>query len=129
MISYSLFHAFFSSIYYLGNNYIVEGNLDRILLRPLDPLFQIYSERVDIEDIGEAAIGLAVLLVAAVHLHLHWGPLQIAMLILFIACGLAVFLGVFTAVASMSFWVKKTGCWPSGTGSWKDAGRPAEHSC
>src|SRR4051812_42730515 len=54
IMAYSLFHAFFSGIYYLGNNYIVEGNLDRVLLRPLDPLFQIYSERVDIEDIGEA---------------------------------------------------------------------------
>ncbi|MDY6778474.1 MAG: ABC-2 family transporter protein, partial [Candidatus Nanohaloarchaea archaeon] len=34
-------HIFFLNIYSLGEQYIVEGRLDRFLVRPLNPLFQV----------------------------------------------------------------------------------------
>jgi ABC-2 type transport system permease protein len=104
IMAYSLFHAFFSGIYMLGNTYIVEGNLDRVLVRPLNPLFQIYFERVDIEDIGEMLIGLAVVIYAAAHAGLSWTPARLFMLPVFVSCGVMIFLGVFTALSSVSFW-------------------------
>lgn len=104
VISYALFGTLFSSVYYIGNDYIVEGNLDRVLLRPLNPLMQIYAERLDVEDFGEAFIGLAVLIYAANRLALDWTLLHFIALPLFIASGVLVFLGVFTALSSLSFW-------------------------
>ena len=113
IMSYGLFHAFFSNVYYLGNTYIVEGNMDRVLLRPLNPLFQVYAERVDLEDAGEVLLG-AVLVAYAYHrLGLEWSLLHLAALPLFVIMGVLVFLGVFTALASAGFWfVDRVGILP-----------------
>lgn len=105
IMSYGLFHAFFSGIYYLGDTYIVQGNLDRVLLRPVNPLLQILSEKVYFEDACEALTGFAVLIYASWQLHLQWTPARLIALPLCVACGIAIFLGVFTTLASMSFWV------------------------
>lgn len=104
VMSYGLFHAFFSNIYYLGNTYLVEGNMDRVLLRPLDPLFQIYSERVDLEDIGETLLGAALIGWSAWKLGLQWTWLHFAALPLFVGCGVLIYLGVFTTLSAVSFW-------------------------
>lgn len=103
--AYGLFHAFFANIYYLGGYYIVEGNLDRVLLRPLHPLFQIYAERIDLEDFGETFLGFGLVVYAVIRLGLDLSIIQWLALPLFVVCGVLVFLGVFTALASATFWI------------------------
>ncbi|MBX7244312.1 MAG: ABC-2 family transporter protein [Candidatus Sumerlaeaceae bacterium] len=113
IMSYGLFHAFFSNIYYLGNSYIVDGQMDRVLLRPLNPLFQVYSERVDLEDVGEMLTGLGVVIYAGSRLHIDWTWLHFVALPLFVLFGILIFLGVFTALASLGFWfVDRVGLLP-----------------
>ena len=113
IMAYGLFHAFFSNIYYLGSTYLVEGNMDRVLMRPLDPLFQIYMERVDIEDIGETFLGAALVAWAAWKLHLHWTLIHYVALPFFVGTGVCIFLGVFTLLSSVSFWfVDRVGLLP-----------------
>jgi len=113
IMSYGLFHSFFSNIYYLGNTYIVEGNMDRVLLRPLNPLFQVYAERVDVEDAGEVLLGAVLVAYARYNLGLEWTVMHFVALPLFVVLGVMVFLGVFTALASAGFWfVDRVGLLP-----------------
>lgn len=113
IMSYGLFHAFFSNIYHLGNTYLVEGNMDRVLLRPLDPLFQIYSERVDVQDLGETLLGAVLVGWAAWKLQLDWSWIHFIALPFFVLCGVLIFLGVFTLLSSVSFWfVDRVGLLP-----------------
>ena len=46
------------NLYDFGNNYIIEGKFDRILLRPVSSLFQILFETFRIESVQEVATGI-----------------------------------------------------------------------
>ncbi len=56
LIPYGLFNVVSSNLYDFGNNYIIEGKFDRILLRPSSSLFQILFETFRIESLHEVAI-------------------------------------------------------------------------
>lgn len=105
VISYGLFHAFFSNIYALGGHYIIEGNLDRLLLRPIDPLFQVFIERVAIEDFGDSLVGMGIVLYASVRLGLAMDLLWWVLLPVAVLCGVLLFLGVYTLISAVSFWI------------------------
>lgn len=104
VIPYALFHGFFSNIYWLSEKFIVDGNLDRVLLRPVNGLFQIYTERVELEDLADIFLGAAILIYASMHLHLQWHIIDILLLGVFIVSSTGIYLGVFTVLACLSFW-------------------------
>ena len=101
---YALFHGLFSNLYYLSNNFIVEGNLDRLLLRPVNPLFQLLTEKIELEDLGDLIMGTAILIYASSHLHLSWHFMDWIVLGFLITCAVGIYLGIFTGLASLSFW-------------------------
>jgi ABC-2 type transport system permease protein len=103
IIPNNIFHGLFSNIYNLSNH-IVEGNLDRVLLRPVNGLFQIYIERVALEDLGDIFIGIAVLIYASLHLQIQFQWWDIPMMLLLVLCSVGVLLGVFTTLSCLGFW-------------------------
>jgi len=113
ILPYSLFHGLFSNIYWLANYYIIEGNLDRVLLRPINGLYQIYTEKVELEDLSDIFLGIGVLTYASIQLHIHWGLSEFIGLIFFVICGVGVFVGVFTTLSCLSFiFMDRTGLIP-----------------
>ena len=68
----NLFFAFCPNLYNVGSNYIIEGNLDRILLRPLNSLFQIFIEEVDIESLVGLIVGFVIINHASARLNISW---------------------------------------------------------
>ena len=58
LIPYGLFNVISVNLYDFGNNYIIEGKFDRILLRPISSLFQILFETFRIESLQEMATGV-----------------------------------------------------------------------
>jgi ABC-2 type transport system permease protein len=106
----TLFGTFFSNLYNVGGMYIVEGNLDRVLLRPLSSLFQVLMERIRIEALTGLAVGVAVLWYASVQLDLVWTFGMVLVFVVYCICGMLIFAGVFITLASLSFW------WPDRMG-------------
>jgi ABC-2 type transport system permease protein len=106
LMSFGLYHAFFSGVYWIGGKFVIEGHLDRVLLRPLDPLFQIISERVNVEDLGEVVVGCAIAAYAGIQLGLDFSLLHWLALPLWVASGVMVYVGVYTSLASASFWIQ-----------------------
>ncbi len=106
----NLFSAFFSNLYSVGDTYIIDGHLDRVMLRPLNTLFQVLLERIRIESLLGLAVGGAILYYAGTQMHLEWTLLDSLLLAGLTACGLAIYAGVFTVLASLSFW------WPDRMG-------------
>ena len=58
LIPYGIFNVISANLYDFGNNYIIEGKFDRVLLRPISSLFQILFETFRIESLQEVATGL-----------------------------------------------------------------------
>jgi ABC-2 type transport system permease protein len=106
----NLFSAFFSNLYSVGNTYIIDGHLDRVMLRPLNTLFQVLLERIRIESLLGLAVGGAILYYAGDQMRLEWTAFDGLLLAGLTLCGLVIYAGVFTVLASLSFW------WPDRMG-------------
>lgn len=106
---YFLFpHTFFNvlsgGIWDFTDRYIVKGELDRLLLRPANSLFQLILEGIDLEPLLGLVTGTAIMLWSGSRLGLsfHWSdPL---LLLLLTAGSTLIYLGVYLSLASISFW-------------------------
>ncbi len=98
-----LFYIVFQGLYSLNRRYILGGELDRLLVRPVDPYVQLLADNLAIEEVPTVVLGLVVMGLAVV-----WGlPLpsagRLVLLPLWLAFSLAALGGIVTAVASLGF--------------------------
>jgi ABC-2 type transport system permease protein len=104
LIPYGLFNIVSLNLYDFGNNYIIEGKFDRVLLRPVSSLFQVLFETFRIESFQEVATGTFCLWWASHRLHVPWTPLKIAMLLFFGICAAVIYVSTFLILSTVSFW-------------------------
>src|SRR5439155_23125213 len=104
LVPMAFFDAFAMSFYMFSDKYIVQGELDRLLLRPLSALFQMFMEGISFDFIADLTLGFAVLSYA-------WrgaGPvIDLTVVLQFIALvfgAWGVLTGVFLALTALSFW-------------------------
>jgi ABC-2 type transport system permease protein len=105
MVPVSLFHTFCGNLYQLSNTYIIQGNLDRVLLRPYPTFLQICFDRIAIEDLSGVIFGGVLMLIAALRVPgFDFGPLHLAALALLMLSSFGVVVAVFMAFAASGFW-------------------------
>lgn len=85
------------------------GELDRLLIRPIDPVVHVFSLDVGLHGLGATLVGVAIMVAAMVRLPVAWNPLSIAYLVLIIACGALISASISLVTASFSFWSDDTG--------------------
>ena len=103
-IPYGLFNVISLNLYEFGNNYIIEGKFDRVLLRPVSSLFQVLFENFRIESLQEVVTGSFCMWWATRHLGLVWSPAKFGMLIFFGACAGIIYVSIFLLLSTVSFW-------------------------
>jgi len=104
-----LFHTFCSNLLEMGGKYVIEGRLDQVLLRPLDSLFQVITERIHWEEVSVVLVGLGVMGYAVGRMRMSieaWQYLATGVLAVS-AC--LVLLGIFVILASLTFWFNDRG--------------------
>ena len=112
-IPYGLFNVISLNLYDFGNNYIIEGKFDRILLRPISSLFQVLFETFRIESFQEVAVGTYCMWWATHRLHVPWSPLKVGMLLFFGICAAIIYISVFLILSTVSFfWEDRIGVHP-----------------
>lgn len=104
-----IFYVVFQGLYVLNQRYILGGELDRLLLRPMDPYVQLLVDNLSLEDLPTATIGLLIMAGAAA-----WGlpPIPLwrwALLPVALLSAAAVLGGLLTAFASLGFHLKHRG--------------------
>jgi len=104
LLPYGLFNLLSLNLYDFGNDYIIEGKFDRVLLRPVSSLFQVLFQSFRIEALQEVATGLYCMGWAAHRLHLAWTPGRVALLLFFAVCAAVIYLSVFLILTTVSFW-------------------------
>ncbi|MDN4527599.1 ABC transporter permease [Fictibacillus fluitans] len=103
LVPFAIFGAFFN-IWDFTDRYIVKGEMDRILTRPIHSLFQIILERMELESLFGVITGLGIMFYSGhqLGLSLHWYDPFV--FVLLVAGGALVYAGIFVALASIGFW-------------------------
>jgi len=104
LIPFGLFNVISMNIYDFGNNYIIEGKFDRVLLRPISSLFQVIFEAFRVESLHEVATGLVAVWWAARRMGFEWSVSDALLLVFFGICGGVIYTSVFLMLTSASFW-------------------------
>jgi ABC-2 type transport system permease protein len=84
---------------------IREGEFDQILVRPLGSLLQVVSADVALRHLGRLTQGAVVLGIAAATVDVDWTAARVAMLLVAIVAGGAIFGGIWVAFSSIAFWL------------------------
>lgn len=113
LLPYSLFNATAANLWDFPDRYIVKGEMDRVLTRPLHSLFQVLLETVDLEAFLGAVTGTGLLVWSAWQLQLDLRWYDLPVLLVMVLGSAAVYLGIYVALAAVAFWTDaRTGLVP-----------------
>lgn len=104
LLPLGLFNLVSVNLYRFSDLYIIEGQFDRVLLRPVNPLAQILFSSFGMSGLNELVLGSGVMAYALHGLGLTLGAVDVLLLLLFAATAALVYLGVFLGLTSVSFW-------------------------
>lgn len=82
---------------------IREGDFDRFLLRPVNPLIQLLTRWFNVGAIGDLALGLGILIVAIVIAPLPWTPWLVALIVVAAIGGGLLEAGLQIGLSGLSF--------------------------
>ena len=103
MIPLGLFSLVSMNLFEFGDRFVMEGQFDRVMLRPLSAYLQVLFESVRFSVLADVAVGIAVVAAASRGLRLEFSLLDGAWFAVAAASGAVIFASVFTAIASLSF--------------------------
>jgi len=104
LIPMALFDAFAMNFYMFSDKYIVQGELDRLLLRPLSSLFQLIIEGISFDFLADLSLGIVVLSYAWHRVGPEWSLVTAFYFATSVLGGWGVLTGVFLSLTSLSFW-------------------------
>ena len=104
LIPLGFFNILSWNLYDFSNLYIIQGRFDRVLLRPVDSLFQILFEKFRIESLQEVFTGAIVLWICSEKLNLEWNTLKIALFLIMVISATIIYISVFLILTAVSFW-------------------------
>lgn len=103
LVPYALFSSFFN-IWDFNERYIVKGEMDRVLTRPVHSLFQIIMERMELESLFGVITGLVIMGYAAMELGLTFAWYDVLIFMAMVAGGAFIYAGIFISIATIGFW-------------------------
>ena len=104
LIPFGIFNVLSLNLYDFGNNYIIEGKFDRVMLRPVSTLFQVLFEQFRIESLQEVATGIFCIWWSSSRLHIDWTAVKLLLLFFWIVCAAVIYVSVFLLLTTVSFW-------------------------
>ncbi|MCF0149616.1 MAG: ABC-2 family transporter protein [Clostridium sp.] len=99
-------HIFTDYLWIFSWKTIVNGEFDKYLLRPINPLFQVISESFQPDGLGEVIIGGILIVISSINLNVSYNLLKIIGFIFVILCATLIYTSIKLATSSIAFWVK-----------------------
>ncbi|PRR83619.1 ABC transporter permease [Clostridium vincentii] len=99
-------HVFTDYLWIFSWKTIVQGEFDKYLVRPLNPLFQVISEKFQPDGFGEIIIGSILLITSWINLEIEVTIIKLLTLIVVILFATLIYTSIKLAVTSLAFWVK-----------------------
>lgn len=91
------------------SQYITKGELDGVLIRPVNSQFYLTFRWLRPAELGKVLTGLAILIVGVVRAGASPGPTAIAQATLLLFCGLALLTAFWSALVYLAFWIQAVG--------------------
>jgi ABC-2 type transport system permease protein len=104
LLPLGLFNIVSVNLYRFSDEYIIQGKFDRVLLRPVGTLAQVMFESFNVSGLNEILLGIVVMTYAGMKLGLDFGVQEILVLVIMVPSASLVYMGVFLAITSVSFW-------------------------
>lgn len=83
---------------------IQSGELDCLLIRPVNIHYQIFGSKIEFTKIIRVILGIIVSIIALVNINIDWDPLKVLVLFATYLCGIVVILGLFILSAGISIY-------------------------
>ena len=96
--------VFLFNIIRLGEDYIIKGRFDRFLVRPLNPLFQIYADSVHDNNVPKVLANIALLFYSATQIGLNMNLFTVIYAGFSMISGLLVTASIYLLFSSTAFW-------------------------
>lgn len=81
---------------------IQHGDLDRLMVRPVNLIYQIFGSKIEFSKLLKTTLGIIVCIIALVNLNIVWTLAKVIVLILTFICGCLVIWGVMLIGAGIS---------------------------
>ncbi|HJA41656.1 MAG TPA: ABC-2 family transporter protein [Firmicutes bacterium] len=102
LIPFSIFMAFFN-IWQFNDEYIIKGQMDRVLTRPIHSLYQVLLEKMELESLLGCLTGATIMIFSGFALNISFGIKDMLLFLPFVIGGVLVYGGVFVFLASLAF--------------------------
>jgi len=106
LVPLGIFNVFSWNLYMFADRYLIEGRFDRVLLRPVAPIFQVLFEAFRLESVQETVTGLVAIVWASRRMALAFGALDVVLFILWAFFGAVIYLAIFLGLTATSFWIE-----------------------
>lgn len=109
-LCYSVIHIAFSLSECFARGFdsfsstVVNGDFDRILVRPRSTILQVLGSKFEFTRIGRLAQSILVLIFSLMNLNLTWNMYKIVTLLLMIISAVCIFTGIYMLAAALCFW-------------------------
>lgn len=109
-LCYSVIHIAFSLSECFARGFdsfsstVVNGDFDRILVRPRSTIVQVLGSKFEFTRIGRLTQSIIVLIYALANINMAWNIYKVITLILMVISGIFIFTGIYMLGASLCFW-------------------------
>lgn len=86
------------------SDFVRQGTFDRVLLRPLSPLFSILAMRFEPGGLANIVLGVVAFVTADRLVHIQWSPEAILMLVLVLSGGVMIMGAIRIIIAATAFY-------------------------
>ncbi len=87
--------------------FIVQGEFDRVLTRPLNPLMQVLCSGVEVTSLAHFLIGVSTIIFGSKSAGLEWSFGKLIFLALVIAGGVLILGGIRIIISAVAFWTTR----------------------
>ncbi|MBE9914286.1 ABC transporter permease [Paenibacillus donghaensis] len=94
---------FLNGMWVLGG-LVNKGEMDRILVRPISPILQVFTSNIGIGGMGSIIVGGVIMVQSLQHIHLDWTLSKVLISLLFLASAVVIRVSILFAANCQTFW-------------------------
>ncbi len=102
-------HLFTDNIWMIAWRLVINGEFDRYMLRPMNVFFQIISEKLQPDALGELLVGFILLFLSMSKGILIVDATHVVLFFVSILAGAVIYTSIKLFFATLAFWIKRSG--------------------